>query len=144
MISYLNYHIPRHTPRSVVDKVDFVSSFGYGPARDTYPGSRGLPGLLVTDLGAFTWPGDGGDMQVESLHPGVTPDDLRKATGFAIEVPDDVEETAPPAPEELDAIRNFLDPLELRHGKAAAAGGARLAKNLAGGLVPPANRRSAR
>jgi acyl CoA:acetate/3-ketoacid CoA transferase beta subunit len=102
-VSELHFHVPNHTRRSLVEKVDFVSSFGYGAPRSHTGCTTGRPGVLVTNLATFTWP-DGGDIAVESVHPGVTADQVRAATGFELDLTD-VPVTEPPTSEELRAIR---------------------------------------
>jgi glutaconate CoA-transferase subunit B len=134
--STIHYHIPRHTPLSVVETVDFVSSFGYGERRDQYPQAKGRPGLLVTDLGVFTWPDEGGDMQVESLHPGVTPGRVQAQTGFELKIPSDVSITEPPTTDELRVLRDRLDPFEFRHGGPSATVGDRVGQLIAASLIP--------
>ncbi len=111
----LNYHIRRHTRHSFVDKVDFVCGFGHSRARGSWPGPAALPGIVVSDLGVFDFDDDRGLMRVESLHPGVSADTLRRRTGFEWEDDfDSIPETTPPTPQELDVIRNVIDPLGLR------------------------------
>jgi glutaconate CoA-transferase subunit B len=115
-VSVLHFHVPSHTPRSIVEKVDFVCSFGYGDTRDALGCNTGWPGVLVTNLGVFTWPRELGEMRIESVHPGVSPEEVRAYTGFPIHIPPSVERTAPPSKEELDVIRNVVDPWGFRYG----------------------------
>jgi len=49
-----------------------------------------------------------------SVHPGVTVEDLRAATGFELDVPTDVPTTREPTTEEQILIREMLDPKGLR------------------------------
>ncbi len=49
-------------------------------------------------------------MRLASLHPGVTLEQVREATSFALAVPDEVPRTRPPTAEELRLIREVLDP----------------------------------
>jgi hypothetical protein len=44
----------------------------------------------------------------------VTVEEIEEATGFALVVPADVDETRMPTPEELHLIRDVLDPRGLR------------------------------
>jgi hypothetical protein len=53
-------------------------------------------------------------MRLQSRHPGVSVDDVVTATGFALTIGDDAAETRLPTPEELDLIREVLDPGALR------------------------------
>jgi len=54
-----------------------------------------------------------GRLVVESLHPSVTPENVRDNTGFAIEIPPDCPVTPPPTCAELAAIQAF-DPNNYR------------------------------
>ncbi|SCE47925.1 hypothetical protein GA0115253_105731, partial [Streptomyces sp. Termitarium-T10T-6] len=53
-------------------------------------------------------------MRLASLHPGVTVDQVREATGFALTVPADVPCTRDPSPAELALIREVIDPARTR------------------------------
>lgn len=130
-IARINFHVPNHTRRSLVDKVDFVSSFGNGAVRQELGCTTGFPGVLVTNLAVFTWP-DEGDIKIESIHAGVSADDIRNNTGFDLDVPDDVPETDRPTAEELHAIRVLVDPLGLRD---AAGSGREFGTALARGMT---------
>jgi glutaconate CoA-transferase subunit B len=102
-IGQLHFHVPNQTARTLVEKVDFVSSFGNGPIRDEMKCTTGRPGVLVTNLATFAWPDDG-DIAVESIHPGVTAAEVQAATGFELQLRD-VPVTQPPTADELRAIR---------------------------------------
>jgi len=52
-------------------------------------------------------------LQLRSLHPGVSVADVQEATGFALHVPDTIAETAAPDAFELDTLAR-LDPRNLR------------------------------
>ena len=115
-IEVMNFHVPNHNRRALVEKVDFVSMFGNGPVRDELGCTTGRPGTLVTNLGVFTWP-NGGSMAIESIHAGVSAEEISDNTGFDLEVPADTPRTAPPTAAELHAIRCLVDPLESRTGR---------------------------
>ena len=53
-------------------------------------------------------------MEVQSLHPGVTLEDVIEATGFELRIPDEVSETRMPTEAELRLIREVIDPDDLR------------------------------
>jgi hypothetical protein len=53
-------------------------------------------------------------MRLRSVHPGVTVDEVLAATGFELVVPDDVPESRLPTDEELDLIRQVIDPSATR------------------------------
>jgi len=49
-------------------------------------------------------------MRLVSVHPGVTVDQVRSATGFELEVPAEVPATREPSAAELELIRSVIDP----------------------------------
>ena len=53
-------------------------------------------------------------MRIRSLHPGVTVDEVQELTSFPLVVPDDVPESRLPTDEELQLIREVLDPANAR------------------------------
>jgi glutaconate CoA-transferase subunit B len=97
------------TKRSFVDTIDFVTSPGHlGGDRPKEWQGQG-PTVVVTGLGVYGFDGTG-EMTLESLHPGVTLEQVRESTGWDLKVADDVRETEPPSDEELRLIREELDP----------------------------------
>ena len=97
------------TKRSFVERVDFVTSPGHvlGGRPPTWRGSG--PTAVVTGLGVYRF-GHGGQMELASLHPGVSLDQARENTGWELDVADDVTETPAPTEQELRLIREELDP----------------------------------
>ncbi|WP_369238067.1 CoA-transferase subunit beta [Streptomyces sp. R21] len=102
-----SYWVPRHSRRVFVEKVDMVCGVGY----DHAAGARyhRLP-RVVSDLGVFDFATPDHAMRLASLHPGVTVEQVREATGFDLDVPDEVPPTREPTPEELRLIREVIDP----------------------------------
>ena len=97
------------TKRSFVDTIDFVTSPGHlGGERPKEWQGQG-PTVVVTGLGVYGFDATG-EMTLESLHPGVTLEQVRDSTGWDLKVADDVRETEPPSDEELRLIREELDP----------------------------------
>jgi glutaconate CoA-transferase subunit B len=98
------------TPRSFVEKVDFVTTFGHGSG----PDDRRRLGLLsegptkvITDRCVMEPDADTRELVVSSLHPGVTPQQVRDQTGWDIRIPDHVPETPAPTARELRALRDM-------------------------------------
>ena len=95
--------------RSFVDRIDFTTSPGHRDGgRPSWWGAG--PSSVVTQLGVYGFDADTGEMELRTLHPGVSVDQIREATGWDLRVPDDVAETPPPSDEELRLIREELDP----------------------------------
>lgn len=107
-----SYWIPNHSTRSFVPEVDCVSGVGY----DRVPkGAERFHEIrrVVSNLGVFDFETSDHSMRVRSVHPGVTVDEIVEATGFELNVPDDVPESRLPTDEELEVIES-LDPDGLR------------------------------
>jgi glutaconate CoA-transferase subunit B len=100
----------RHSTRAFVDRVDFISSvgFGDGPGCREKWGLRGRgPQVVVTDLALLRPDPATCELTLTALQPGATIDDVKRATGWNLAVADDVEQLAPPAPDELDVLRRL-------------------------------------
>jgi glutaconate CoA-transferase subunit B len=109
----LIYWNPNHSPRSLVEKVDFVSCAGYlggGDERERL-GLTGGPEIVVTNLAVLDFHPESKRMRLCSVHPGTTVAEVQEATGFELLLPDgDVAETAPPTGEQVRLLRDVIDP----------------------------------
>jgi glutaconate CoA-transferase, subunit B len=63
----------------------------------------------VTDLGVYHFDEDG-EMRLDSLHPGATLDDVNGAMGWPVRTAAELAVTPAPSEEELQLIRDVLDP----------------------------------
>jgi glutaconate CoA-transferase subunit B len=101
----------RHSPRAMVEKLDFVTSVGHGDGGD-FRARLGLPGMgpqaIITDLGVLRCEPESCEFVLTSVHPGVEISQVTEATGWSLRVADDVNVTAPPTEEELRALRSFV------------------------------------
>jgi glutaconate CoA-transferase subunit B len=96
--------------RSFVERIDFVTSPGHlaGERPKTWQGSG--PSVVVTNLGVYLFNEETGEMELSTLHPGVTLEQARENTSWPLRTARDLAETKPPSPEELRIIREELDP----------------------------------
>jgi glutaconate CoA-transferase, subunit B len=105
----------KHEKRRFVEHVDFITSPGYLRGGDTRRAS-GLPtgGMfrVVTDLAVFGFDDEQRRMQVISLNPSVSREQVQENTGFVVEYAADVGVTEPPTDQELKMLRE-LDPEQL-------------------------------
>lgn len=113
-----SFFIPNHGTKVFVEgEVDMVASVGYNPARL----ARGWQfddidiRLVVTNLCVMDFGGPNRQLQLRSLHPGVTVEQVQQATSFPVHVPATVPGTPAPTDEQL-ALLARLDPHELRAG----------------------------
>lgn len=98
----------RHSARVFVEKLDFITSIG--PA--------GAPIVVITDLGILR-PSEGdGELVLTAVHAGVEPEQVVEATGWDLKVADDLQRTAPPSDEELEALRALRASAERAPGAA--------------------------
>lgn len=75
---------------------------------------------VVSDLGVFDFATPDHAMRLASLHPGVSVEQVREATGFDLVVPDEVPRTRAPSAGELRLIREVIDPHGARTREVAA------------------------
>jgi glutaconate CoA-transferase subunit B len=102
-----------HNPRVLVEKCDYISAYGWGAGGADARSKMGIPGdgpkLCVTPLCVMDFADDSRRMRLKSLHPGITLDAVKRATGFELVTPASVPETDPPNPEELGVLRTRVD-----------------------------------
>ena len=115
--------VMRHSPRSFVRHLDFLSTLGHGRTgrerRELGVLTKG-PTLLVTDLCVMRPHAETCEMMVVSLHPGITREQVRQSTGWDVQFAPAVTETAPPSAAELEVLRELHARTAQAHG---AAGG---------------------
>lgn len=112
-----SYWVPKHSPRVFVEKVDMVCGVGYDRAAEAGPSATRFHRIprVVSDLGVFDFATPDHSMRLASRHPGVTVEQVREATGFVLHIPDEVPYTREPTPEELELIREVIDPKGTRN-----------------------------
>ena len=103
--------IVRQSKRAFVEKVDFITSVGHGDgagARERL-GLRGKgPTKVITDLGILEPDPETFELTLTHLHPGVTVEQAKEATGWDLQVADHLRTTEPPTPGELEALRELI------------------------------------
>jgi glutaconate CoA-transferase, subunit B len=95
-----------HSPRTLVEQVDFVSGPGHRRAGEPVVQNGHGPSLLVTPLATLDFAPDSGRMRLRTVHPGVEVPQVLEATGFEL-APVAVDETVPPTTAELTALRRI-------------------------------------
>ena len=118
------YVIIEQSRRTFVEKVDFVTSAGYLDGYDARArtGARGAgPTVVITDLGVLRPDPASKELTLVSLHPGVTLERVRAATGWELAVVPQLATTAPPQLEELAALRELKARTARAHGAEPAA-----------------------
>ena len=98
----------RQRPEAFVEALDFVTSVG-------------RPASVVTDLGVLVPDAATGELTLSHVHPGVTVDDVRAATGWPLRVATPVGATEPPTAEELEVLRDLEERSARAHRAPASA-----------------------
>lgn len=106
--------ITPHEKRRFVEKIDFITSPGYLTGGDSrfeagLPEGSG-PYKIITNLAVMGFDNPERRMEIESLSPGVTVDQVKENTGFELLVKDNIEETAAPDGQLLKILREEVDP----------------------------------
>ena len=106
--AFMYYLVPRvilfreeHTPRVLVDKVDFVSAPGMSEGI-VRPGG---PYALLTGKALFAFDKARKRFTLTSVHPGHGADEIRSQTGFDYDEPEEATPTPAPTPQELGLLR---------------------------------------
>ncbi len=112
----------RQSKRAFVEKIDFVTSIGFyegGNSRDQFniPGKG--PTRVITDLGIMTPDPVSKELTLTSIHPGVTVDQVKAATGWALKVADKLATTPAPTAAELVVLRDLHARTKQAHAEAA-------------------------
>lgn len=91
-----------HSPRVLVNRVDFISAPGWSPPEVE---RRGGPAALLTGKALFGWQKSKKRFLLESAHPGSSAADVQASTGFEYDTPDRVMQTPEPGADDLGLLR---------------------------------------
>lgn len=106
----------RHSTRTFVSEVDFVSSVGFGVDGEGREHHRGAgPVVVITDLGVLEPDPDTNELRLVAVHPGVEVDDVIDATGWPLQVVADPVITDPPKADELRILRDLKERTAAAH-----------------------------
>lgn len=100
----------RHSVRNLVAELGFTTSVGHGSGageRQRLGLSGRGPVAVITDLGILRPDPETAELSLTDLHPGVTIDQVRDATGWPLRLGDAVRVTEPPTGAELAALRSL-------------------------------------
>jgi glutaconate CoA-transferase, subunit B len=102
--------VVRQSRRSFVERVDFVTSVGFGDGAG-YRERLGLAGAgprkVITDLGILEPDPATCELTLTGLYPGVTVADVAAKTGWELAVSDSLHVLEPPTAAELTAVRQL-------------------------------------
>lgn len=103
-----------HTPKKLVEEVDFLTTPGYLDG----PGSREEVGLppdtgpetVITTKGILKFDEETKEAYLQAHYPGEDIEEIKRQTGWDLDVADDVYEVEPPRGEQLELLREDIDP----------------------------------
>ena len=101
--------IMNHEKRRFLERVSYITSPGYGDGGDWREknGLRGGgPSAVITTKGILRFDPHTKEMILDSVHPGVTVEEVIENTGWDLKLASRVESTKPPTRHELRIIRN--------------------------------------
>jgi len=102
--------IMSHQKHRFVEKVDFITSPGFGTGagwREKEGLVRGGPETVITDKAVLKFDKTTKEMVLASIHPGVSIDDVMTSTGWDLKTGSSVLETPAPTEKELEALHRF-------------------------------------
>jgi glutaconate CoA-transferase, subunit B len=102
--------IVRQSRRTFVERVDFVTSvgFGDGPGRRERLGLAGAgPRQIITDLGVLEPDPATCELVLGATYPGRSVTEVSERTGWDLQIAADLYEILPPCPAELAALRRL-------------------------------------
>jgi glutaconate CoA-transferase subunit B len=100
----------RMSPRAFVAKLDFVTSLGHGSGGTSRAatGAQGRgPTRIITDLGILEPHPESRELQLASIYPGVSVEQVKAACGWPLLIADKLAETPAPSAGELATLRGF-------------------------------------
>jgi len=109
------YHAPKVRLPGGGGMADSGIGWGDGGNHRSDLGLPGGPQLCVTNLCVMDFHPGSKAMRIRSLHPGVSLEEVREATGFDLLLPDgEIATTAEPLAKELKILREEVDPTSMR------------------------------
>lgn len=112
--------VVKQTKRSFVDKLDFVTSAGFldgGNAREAAGLTGKGPVAVITDLCILGPAAQTRELEVVSIHPGVTRGQIEANTGWKVRFSANCTETPPLRDEELQVLRALKARTAEAHGQ---------------------------
>lgn len=82
--------------------------------RELYSGAfRGGPSAVISSVGIFRFDEESGRMYLDTCHPGISPEEVRKLCLFDLDISRSRGQTLPPTPTDIHIIHEILDKDEI-------------------------------
>ncbi len=99
-----------HERRRFLQRVSYITSPGFGDGanwRERNGLRGGGPCAVITTKGILRFDSDTKEMILDSIHPGVTVEEILENTGWNLKLASKIEKTEPPTRSELRIIREY-------------------------------------
>ena len=100
----------KHEKRRFLEKVSYITSPGFGDGRGWRErnGLRGGgPCTVITTKGILRFDSETKELVLDSIHPGITVEEVLENTGWDLRWSPKIEKTKPPTRYELRKIRKY-------------------------------------
>lgn len=110
--------IMRHEARKLKQTISFITSPGYITGGDSRKEAAlfGGPSRVITDKAIFGFHPETKKMMLISIHPGNSVEEVVNTMGFVPVIPENVPFTAPPTRDQVNLIREQIDPQKMYMG----------------------------
>ena len=102
--------VTNHEPRRFVERVDWITSPGHltgGDSRQRAGLLHGGPSWVVTDLALLDFEEQSRRMRLRAVQPGVSVEQVQRATGFELVIADEVSTLEPVTDDEVRLLRRL-------------------------------------
>lgn len=107
--------IVKQNKRTFVERLDFITSSGLPPPNGD--GRRKNASIaVITDLAILVSDPQTGELAVSAIHPGITVEQVRHATGWHLKISENLNQTRPPSALELITLRDLYVRTAAAHG----------------------------
>lgn len=99
-----------HEKRRFVDRVDFITSPGYGDGsgwREKVGLPRGGPATVITTLGIMGFDTNTSEIVLKAVHPGITVEMVERNTNWPLKISGNLSQTPIPSETEIEFLRRY-------------------------------------
>jgi glutaconate CoA-transferase subunit A len=116
MHQHFMLYLPRHSKLTLVEQVETISAARALVTNEERIRAGFQPGKirLITNLCVFHFDESSHELELASIHPGITFEEVQENTGFTLRQAATVGVTATPSTEQLHILRREIDPLGMR------------------------------
>lgn len=99
-----------HQKRRFVERVDYITSPGYGDGtgwRQTVGLLRGGPSTVITTMGVMGFDPKSLEIVLKSVHPGTTVETVQRKTNWPLKISENISQTPKPTEIEIELLRKY-------------------------------------